>query len=174
MIVSPNIILYGFGIFFACLITHIVIWRIRVPKNDALILFILFLFIPSAIVICTKVFYVQIIPVSLSGMEIALVLLLNFALSAIYISSYPAAQAASPSLKILLIIESARDKRMTAEEIFKYFENQKIILTRINELVDYNLVIKDQDRFSLKPFAMKLVSLYIFYRWLLGLPVGRG
>jgi len=172
--VNPIVIVCGFAVFVACLIAHVVIWRFRVPKNDALMLFVLFLFVPAVIFSGVAALGIRMFPGNLSGTELLLVLMLHFGLSMVYISSYPAAQAISPSLKIMLLIPAAPEKKMTADEIFRYFEDQKIIMKRVEELSDYNLITCEKDQYRLKPAAVRLIRMYLFYRRLIGLPVGKG
>lgn len=166
----PEIIIYGFILFFVCLIIHALIWRVKIPTNDALALFIIFLAIPSLTLL-----------VAMIGMKdftsrIALTeaLLLHISLSLIYIASYPAAQAVSPSLNILLIIGASENKRMKAEDIFNHCSRSRIVTDRVDDLIAYKLISRKGDRFEIKPLAGFIISIFAAYRKILGLPAGGG
>lgn len=167
---NPDIIIYGFILFFICLIIHIFIWRIKIPANDALALFLIFLIIPFLI------FLVSIVGLKdfISGIVLTEVLLLHLSFSLIYIASYPAAQAVSPSLNILLIIGSSDKKRMTGNDIFNQCSNIRIVTDRVDDLAAYNLILKKGDYFELKPLAKFIINIFIAYRKILGLPAGGG
>jgi len=155
--------------FFLSFCVHVILWRIKRPTNDSRMLIIIFLIVPW-IVVAVHALVIG----SFSADEIALVLLLHFSLSAAYISSYPAAQAHSPSLDIFLIISASPERRMTADEIARHYHDKDIVIDRIEDLRIYGLVSEDRDVFRLKPVSLIIVRLYLAYRTLLNLEFGEG
>lgn len=172
---NPDIIIYGFLIFFSCLIIHILIWRIKVPTLSSLILIFIFLIIPFL--------GLSIILVNIAGVKYHLsldadvlieVFFLHLSLSLIYIASYPAVEAHSPSLVILLMIASSPFKKMTAEDIIRYYSASNTIVERVEDLKVSGLITEGDKGLQLRPLAKVIIRFYILYRKMLGLPPGEG
>jgi hypothetical protein len=171
---TSEVFFFGGLIFAVCLAVHIGIWRIKIPNNDALILFIIFLIIPSAVIIILmglKMFYC-LLPVSPLGL--LFILLLHLSLSLVYVSSYPAAQAISPSLDILMVIAAAETKRMTEEEVVRHYNDNVLVSARINDLRTSILLAQRGDNFEVTKVGKTIIRLFILYRKIIGLPAGEG
>lgn len=171
---NPHIFVYGSLIFFICLALHVFIWRIKIPDNDALILFLIFLIIPTLIflILLGLRSFMTLMPIS--GVEMAHALLLHLSLSLVYISSYPAAQAISPTLDILLVIAASGAKKLTKEEIIKNYDNKKLVTISVDSLKTSVLISQEGDRVRLTNTGRIIINFFIFYRRILGLPVGEG
>lgn len=167
---NPLVLLGGFILFLGSLLTHVVMWRIRAPRNDVRMLFMIFLIVPSSAIFSTAFCN----RVDLSSIIVFEVLLFYAALAGVYIASYPAAKSHSPSLAILLIISASPDKRLTGEEIVKRYMDRHTLGERVKDLGAYDLVPEKDGMLSLRPLAVMIIRLYIFYRKLLGLPPGEG
>lgn len=170
-IMSFDIILYGFASFLIFLIIHIGIWRIKIPTNDILALFVIFLVIPSILFFTGVIVMKNVI----SGTILVKALLLHVVLSLLYIGSYPLAQAVSPSFNILLTVGSSDRKKMTREDIINRCGNIKIVEDRVDDLIAYKWVSVKDGRLRLTPvIKFIIISICIVYRRMLGLPTGKG
>lgn len=168
------LLIYGFSIFLICLLTHILIWRLKRPLRDALILFVIFIFIPMAALI-SLIFLRKVVGfINLSSIEIIMILFFHLSLSAVYIASYPAVQAISPSLDILLVIISSKSKKMTGEDLLKNYNDTELVAARVNDLTASVLVSQKDDCFELTHIGKIIIVLFILYRKILGLPIGKG
>ena len=100
--------------------------------------------------------------------------LLHYVLSLAYILSYPAAQASSPSLTIMLIIKRSMPQGVTKEDISSFLRNQSLE-NRISDLISENLVREKKDgRLEATKKGHLLLKMFIFFRKVYGLPVGKG
>jgi hypothetical protein len=167
---NPKILTYGFMMFLICLLVHIFLWRIKIPKKDALTLLLIFIIIPALGLFALFGIKILGFRFPLSGLELLYTFFLHLSLSFVYISSYPAAQADSPSLYILLMIASSGRNGMTAEEIINMSSNTKLITDRVDDLLNYKLISEGKDCFKLRPIARAIIIFFIWYRKLLGLP----
>ncbi|MBI5638830.1 MAG: hypothetical protein HZA17_00235 [Nitrospirae bacterium] len=167
---SPHIIIYGFLSFLGCMLIHVVVWRIKIPRHDALLLFFIFLIFPSIFFLLLGV--VKSVPVS--GTDAAYGFLLHVALSVVYISSYPAAQAISPSLDIMLVIGSSQDRRMTEEDIISRYDDGVLVAARVDDLRHSSLVLQKGGTFELTSVGKTVAGFFVLYRKLLGLHPGGG
>jgi hypothetical protein len=99
---------------------------------------------------------------------------LHLVLSAAYIMSYPASQAVCPSLTILLIVGHAMPRGCTQGEIQRHFNNSFLLDTRFQDLVDAKLAKEVNGALTLTSRGIAITRFFIFYRRLLGLPIGDG
>lgn len=147
----------------------------RTPKVSSLVLILIFLLVPPVVILAVARFAPDFMDFStLSGLEIAEALFLEFSISLVYISSYPAVKAVSPSLDILLMVSSSKERRMTEREIITRCGDAKPVKTRIDDLMAYGLISVKGDSFRLSSLAQAMILVFIHYRKLLGLPPGEG
>lgn len=88
---------------------------------------------------------------SLSGMDAEASMLAAFlaaALGAVYVISYPAAQAESPTLLLLRFLDSAPGKRRSEAEIHTFFANRSSLADRAADLQRDGLVAKGKTTVS--------------------------
>ncbi len=175
------VILYGFVLFVVCFLTHVIIWRLRHPKHQALTLCVIFFVVP---VLCNIVVFngfdnngqSAIIKhlFSLGVGDLLLICLLHFALSAAYIFSYPAAQAGCPTFIILAIIKSSMPHGVTRDEVLTYFSEQQLFDSRIDDLVDEKLIVNKDEWLEITKKGRLILSAFSTLRKAFGLPVGKG
>ncbi len=169
----PEVLAYGFLLFGSCMFSHVIVWRIRTPRVSSLVLVILFLLFPAILALFLLAGDLRTIP-TLSVLDILQVLFLHTTLSGAYIASYPAVRAVSPSLDILLMVSSAPGGRMTGEEISSRYSDLRLVVSRIDDLLEYRLIAVRDGRYVLQPLARGILWIFIVYRKLLGLPMGEG
>lgn len=174
------IILFGFLVFMFSLCIHVLIWRLRPPKDHPIMLMIVFFLIPIIIflsIICFLKFgfFKNIIHIpSPSIIDLVSISLLQFSLSSAYILTYPAVQARCPSLGIILYVKASMPNGLSHEELMTYFEGWSLSLARIQDLIDANLVIETNGSLELTRRGILLIRFFILLRRLLGLPIGGG
>lgn len=172
---SLLLVIAGVVVFLLCLCIHIAVWRVARPSRDAIMLFLIFILLPIGILICR---YIALWLVSWdlpwSVTDAAAVMLLHFSLSAAYIAGYPAVQAISPSLDILLIIGSSAEGRMNEDDIIRAYRETALVLDRVEDLKIHSLITEQNGIYTLRPYARHIVRFFIRYRKMLGLPVGEG
>jgi hypothetical protein len=170
-----NVIFDGVLLFFLCFAVHVVIWRIRTPWGSSLILLFIFLGLPFGVFL--------LLLTDVGGMRHALhldrtglleILLLHVSLAGVYISSYPAARAFSPSLDILVMISTSQEKKMREDELASRFSDLRLVDARIDDLKEYRFITEEDGRFVLRPAGRLIARTFMLYRTLLGLPMGGG
>lgn len=171
-----NVLFYGLLAFFLALLSHIAIWRVRMPKGGhTAVLLVLFFYIFAVSIIIFKMFpreYFFGINAPRSFFEYAQFTLLYASLALSYVVSYSAVEADSPSLVIVLNIVKAAPDGLREERLSKIMTDERLVLTRINDLIESGLVHFDRARYKLTPNGITLANIFIFYRGLLGLPKG--
>lgn len=168
---SAAVLLVGFTLFAACLMLHVVIWRIGRPRSDARALFVIFLIAPTlggAALFGASLFALG-GPVA-SPLDSAAVLLLHWALASAYVLTYPAAQAQSPSLEIAYAVGQSMPRGLSREEILALLSSEALVHSRVDDLIDNRLIRVDGDRYVLTVSATRLVRGFLGLRRLLGLP----
>jgi hypothetical protein len=170
--VDPIIFVFALPFFLTALSAHIVHWRWKRPKRDVVALFVNFILIPAPLVLS-----IPFLPQSWSVLDLhqaCAVYLLHFALSGVYISSYPVVQANSPSLGILYLFRNSGPAGLTRDEIFNGFDKHSIVTARVQDLVDSSLIKKSGNGFVLAFRGRLVIKLYILYRKSLGLDIKGG
>ena len=174
---SFKILLASIAIFAVCLCLHIFIWRWRHSRNSAVALLIIFIIVPSiaGVVIAGFNWFGFIADIMKAPWNDWLaVYLLHFAISAGYILSYPAVEAASPSLVISLIIGGSGRQGVLYEDLLHHFNSKILLQPRIKDLMDAKLITESNGCISITLRGIILIRPFIFIRRLLGLPIGKG
>ncbi len=169
MTIHPNILLLGIGLFAGCLIAHVLLWRIRHPRNHALALIGVFFGLGGGLLVL-----IRFVCPMLSGIDLFALALLHISLSCTYIQIYPASQADSPSLKILVIVGRSMPAGMTEAEIQKHFAPEDLFTARIRDLLAVGQVRRDGDKLVLTSKGIVLVKPFMALRKILGLSAGKG
>lgn len=100
--------------------------------------------------------------------------LLHAALSSAYIQVYPASQADSPSLRVLLLVGTSMPVGMTENEIQASFNEDALLESRIQDLVESGLVTESRGKLELSAEGRFLITPFILLRRMLGLEAGKG
>lgn len=170
---SPAIIFYGFLVFSLFLCIHVFIWRIKISRISSLVVLIIFIVVPSALY-AVLLGLGMAMPMKLNAVQLSEVYVLHLSLSAVYIASYPAVRAISPTLEIILMITAAPDGKMTEESIVNRFATTTLVKARIDDLMIYRLIVERNGRIELTGLARLITRCFVLFRKALGLPVGRG
>src|SRR5688572_7131386 len=131
-----SIISAGAILFLAFLLIHIFSWRIFRPHKDIEWLFVLYISVPLVFL----AFFSW------------TALFLYLCLGAAYIASYPAVQAYSPSLDILLLFET-KSTGLTREQILSVFDRSSIVTERVRDLRKSRLIVRENDLYRLSAFS---------------------
>lgn len=169
MSVQSNVLIVGFSIFSCCLFLHVLLWRFRHPCNHVAALLLVF-FVPGAALIFLSSFLWR----QISGLDLFAIALLHASLSCTYIQFYPASQADSPSLKILVMVGESMPAGMTEAEIQTHFNSEDLFTARLQDLLDVRLVHQIDGKLSLSSKGRSLVTPFLILRKIVGLSPGRG
>lgn len=112
--------------------------------------------------------------ISFTMIEWSAIYLIHFALSSAYILSYPAVEAASPSLAISLIIGDSGRQGVLYEDLLHHFNSKILLQPRIKDLMDAKLITESNGCVNITLRGIILIRPFIFIRRLLGLPIGKG
>lgn len=155
---------WGFGAFVAALAAHVAWWRASRPRSDLAALLLALVVAPVALLVAA---WWRLRP--FDAVDLLAAALLHLALASAYVQTYPAAQAASPSLQILLALGARRADGLTADELAAVFSHDQLVGARLDDLVANGLVRRVGDAWGLSPAAAALVRFFVAFRALLGL-----
>lgn len=167
---SGYILIAGIVLCFSCFILHVVVWRVRKPVHDVKMLIYIFLLLPFAIVSVFSINYPQWFQVE----EIFLVIFLHYCLSLAYIASYPAAQAHSPSLDIMLKVSRSSNREISASELADTWRSRNVLIDRVDDLLTGGLIVRRGEIYSLTRTGEAMLAMYRLYRRFLGISFGKG
>jgi len=193
---TAHVILLGIGSFSVCLLFHVILWQFRRPYHHALALFGIF-FLGGGFLLMVSAFLMR----SLSGTDWLAIGLMHVALSCGYIQLYPASQANSPSVTLLMAVRKSMPAGLTDEDIHALFETRSAVhppsqktpeggglplrgcrplsswgglQDRVEELVVSGLVQDEAGQLSLTHRGRAFISPFIYFRKMLGIPEGKG
>jgi len=98
----------------------------------------------------------------------------HLALSAVYIMTYPAIQAESPSLVMMLAVAAKMPEGADMEDICQAFPPQSLLRDRLDDLLADGLLQDSGAGYVLSWKGQLLAAVFTNYRRLLGLPMGEG
>lgn len=148
---------------------HVVLWRWRRPQQQ-IGWFLLIFLAPLPLLALVLVRWYSYLPLQ----DFLFVALAHLSLSCAYIQVYPACQALSPSLMVLLFVGDSMPRGMTEEEIQARFSRQALLGNRIQDLLVSGFIRESKGQFEITPQGLLIVLPGIFLRKMLGLAPGKG
>jgi hypothetical protein len=160
-------------IFLLCLFIHAALWRLRFPADRAAALFCIFVFLPFVLfglyaLLSSSGFLMP----SLEIEEWLAAGLLQLAFASAYIMTYPAFEALSPSLVIVLL--AFENGGIAVKDLSGIFSDEALIKPRIKDLLESKLAREDGGVLSVTEKGRLLAAFFVFMRSFLGLPKGGG
>lgn len=163
------ILLAGISLFLICLFVHVFIWRFWHPRRHGLALLMIFVL---------PIFILAILLPNLwaafTWLDFASVTLFHLSLSFAYIQTYPAVQALSPSLRILILVQTSMPAGMSEAEVLKFFDAEQILDDRIHDLTVSHLVSEINGALEITTKGRLFILPFLLLRKILGLPQGKG
>jgi len=165
-------LILGIISFITVLVLHIIIWRIKKPKNEIGVLFLLFLFVPLLLI--SFILFINFFKNFTNNNLLFSTFLLYFSLSCAYIQTYPAARANAPSLQIVYFIYKSGKKGLSEEEIINNFNINNLVHDRVDDLIKENFVYQRDNIILLTKKGRLLANTFTIYRKLYALEPGQG
>lgn len=160
--------------FILCLFIHAALWRLRFPPNRAVCLSAIFVLFPAAaagagaLLASKGLFWLP----SLEKGEWLAAALLQLAFASAYILSYPAFEALSPSLVIVLLAGDSGG--VAIKDLPGFFNDATLIEPRVKDLLDSGLATERDGVLSITSKGRLLACSFALMRSFLGLPKGGG
>lgn len=177
MRITGGEILYLISIFLGILIftffmaIHIIIWRVKRPEKHITLPILVFAIIPFVLFLLTL--FLNLKFRYLNTEDIVLTWVMYFALGLGYLMTYPAVQAISPSLEMLLYIAKSPEG-LTEEELVERFNIKNLVEDRLSDLEEENLAYEKEGQMILTSKGNMLASFMMIQRKIYGLETGEG
>ncbi|MCG2660033.1 MAG: hypothetical protein L6437_07295 [Kiritimatiellae bacterium] len=165
---TTPILIIGMICFLPVLLIHIILWNVFKPKSEILTLLVLFIGLPFGMLGIAGLFS------AVSTAKLFSIALLYFSLTGAYIQTYPGFASSIPSFKILRAVHNSDSHGLSAREIINIFQSQELVESRMQLLYHDRLIASTNGKLALTLPGKALVFIFITYRKLLGLPVGKG
>lgn len=150
---------------------HVVIWRIRRPRNSGVALLAVFVAV-AALGAAVFAIWIRRHGGSMHWPALAQVALLYFAGMAAYINTYPAIEADSPSLLLMQELHRAGEAGLAREEIMQIFNEQVVLKPRVLSLLDEKMAVQSGARINLTARGRLTADIFWYFRKLTGRPLG--
>lgn len=164
MIGADRVLPLGLFFFAVALLAHAGLWRVRLPRRHTRALALIFLggFIGAEIAAAGRW--------GLSSQARFTLLYLSLAMA--YIITYSAIEADSPSLVIVRAIAGAGEAGLPESVLRDCCTDEILIRPRLDDLVRDGLVTHAAEGYALTLKGRRFISIFLFYRRLLGKPAG--
>lgn len=161
-----GLLVAGLALFAGSLAIHVLVWRVRRPVSYAAwVPLLAIIFGPIATAVAWFL-----VP---RPAELAAVLLLHYALAAVYTIGYTLISAFSPSVELLKLIDRSGG-RLPLSELNLPFLAGELTGDRVKNLEQARLVVVEGERLRLADKGRRIAAPVLFYRHLVGLRDGGG
>jgi hypothetical protein len=161
-----RVVLFGCGLFLATFLTHLVLWRIRVPRRAFRALLLLFLGALPAAYLLTAVLPALAAVTPSSPWQWLHVALFHVPVSLGYIVTYSALEEDSPTLIILVFLEDAGAAGRSREDLYGLIGNDFVIGSRLEALLTSGLLTSVEGKYQLAAKGRSWARLFGAFRWL--------
>ena len=166
-----KVFLWGSSLFCFAVLLHLVIWKIRLPKNQLAALLKIFFLVFVAWLTFTLAQYSGYIPnyiEPLSFPELIYISLFLISLCLSYVAAYSTVEADSPSLKITMTIYNTGLTGLDKHDLIRLFNMDKFIKSRVNRLIEDRMINMEDGKYTISPKGRLLMNIVVYYRKFLG------
>jgi hypothetical protein len=135
-----SVFLTTLALFLIAFGSHLLLWKIRLPKYHTRTLLLLF---ASVLIAWLGTFWLRVMPLP----DVAHVALFYVALSLCYVITYSAFEADSPTLSLIRNLHSSADGGMLPEEVHAFLESRPFVKARLAALTHDSLVREENGRY---------------------------
>jgi hypothetical protein len=160
-----SVLFAAVGLFAAALLVHLVVWRIRVPKQQAATLVVIILTV--GILGFSLLFSFGTEDVGLSGARLLLGIGVFGGLAAIYLILFSAIEADSPTLTMINLIQAGGIRGVREDKLRLAMSRYSYVEARIDQLLQDKMVIETAHGLQIQPSGRWLCTFILFYRRLL-------
>lgn len=160
-----TILICGIVLFLLAIACHILIWKVRMPKNHTRTLFLIFL-----IFFCAGVLTMA----GCGGIrastvcDYARLALLYLALVLAYLITYSAIEVDSPSMYMISKIMESSSHGIGSDDMKRMMNSEMLVVPRINDLRQEGLVSARDGTYRLTFKGAIVAKIFVYYRALLG------
>ena len=167
---------WGGLIFSFFFLVHLILWRVRLPRRQVkTILIILFGGLAAsltALVLSPADFSLLGVARPLGAAELLHAAIFVTALTLAYMITYTAVEADSPSLVMVLKIESAGANGVRKEEFDQFLSDERLIMPRVDDLLTDKMAELVDGRYRLTPKGELMAEIFTRSRAVLRLGTG--
>lgn len=173
--IEMNIIFLGIGTFALAFILHLVVWRIKIPQNQAKALLKIFfsmqLLILSFLAV-DLILFDNNLSVVQTVADLLHLFLFTVALTLVYITAFSAIEADSPTVMIVMHMIEAGDRGLSEKELHSKMTDETLLKPRIRYLEYNNLAYSSDNKYSLTKQGLYFVRAFISFRKLMRIKKG--
>jgi hypothetical protein len=161
-----SVLIAGAGLFAFAFVIHVVIWRFRVPRHQALAVVLLFLAVGLIGLSAFAGFGLDALHLTPLRLVLAIILFGSFGVS--YLILFSALEADSPTMTIIGLITANGDRGICREELSEAMANHSFVQLRLNQMLHDGMAYRSGDRLLPGAQGLFLTKLILWYRRLLG------
>jgi len=163
-----NVLIAGTGLFAASFLTHVILWRIRVPRREWLTLLLVFAALPP-LALTAALNWPRVPVFDLAAPRVVLVVFLSGGFGIVYLILFSALQADSPTLTMIQLIRSHQATGITEDELARSSVERGYSRVRFEQMLRDGLAKQVGQQICVTPIGRRFASIVLWNRRLLGL-----
>ena len=161
-----RLVLFSCGLFLVTFLTHLAIWRIRVPRRAFRALLLLFLGALPATYLLAAILPALGAVAPLGPWQWLHAALFHLPVSLGYIVTYSALEEDSPTLTLLVFLEQAGTAGRSRHDLYGVIGNDFVIGSRMEALLIGGLLTPIDSKYQLTAKGRSWARLFGAFRWL--------
>lgn len=171
-----TVLVYGLILFCLSFLLHVVLWKIKLPKRQTKGLLQIFFgtLIGGLFVlwINSQYFYFFVMYVPNTFIEYLHISVLFISLAFVYVVTYPAIEADSPSLVMIMTIANAGVNGLDKKEFERILNDDLLVKPRLKDIIADKMAYLESGKYKLTPKGILLTYIFVIYRKILNAPKG--
>lgn len=169
-----KVLVFGLTIFCLAFILHLIVWKIRLPKRQVKTMLLLFF-----AVLFGSILILWNAPASFTFLNLTApdnmweylhICLFFVSLTLAYMITYSALEADSPSLVMVMVINSAEPEGLDKKRFGELMSDETLVMPRIKDVLTDRMVYMEGDRYCLTPKGAFMARMFILWRRLINAP----
>ncbi len=169
-----KVLVFGLSLFGLAFILHLAIWKIRLPERQVKTMLQIFFATLTAGILALwnapPLFEIFGISPPDNIWEYLHICLMFVSLTLAYMITYSALEADSPSLVMVMSINSAEPWGLDKKRFEELMSDDILIMPRIRDVILDRMVYMDGGKYRLTPKGVLIARIFIFYRNLINAP----
>lgn len=157
-----TILVSGISLFVFAFVFHVLVWRLRLPAKQNLVLLILFSVVGVIFCFWTKS----------PAIEILYILLLYGTLAICYILSYTVIASESPTFLILLTVRKHKQNGARLDDFKKHISNEKFVTPKVEAMLVDNFAQIVNGKYKITAGGKSTLWPFMFLRKIFGKGAG--
>jgi len=169
-----KVLVFGLMIFCLAFLIHLIVWKIRLPKRQVKTMLLLFCatLLGSILLLWNAPASFKLFNLTAPDniWEYLHICLFFVSLTLAYMITYSALEADSPSLVMVMAINSAEPEGLDKKRFGELMSDETLVMPRIRDVLTDKMVYMEGDKYRLTPKGAFMARMFTLWRRLINAP----